>query len=378
MNFFGGKKQRAQSTDPNLGSAIRAPRSDGAHHDLNKLLSSSDLNVAEIISSSKTSPVENEKPAAHVEDTGKIALSRSDGANHCLINIIKGISDSNGQTMQRDSLSSMKDAGIISAPHALSMSAITSMRYNGNIYPPFARIVHMSDTSNFLTASYPTTFLPKGDILVHSGNFTVYGAKREFEQFNAWLGSVSSEYSFRIVVLGCRDVKEFGNQWDEMKHLLSNATHVLCHESAVVLGIRFYGCPWHWGHHKNYKVRAGAPASTSGRFDEIPENTQVLISHGAAAGVLDTSNLPGAKELGEGIRRSKPALHLHGHSKGAHGVVQAFARYPLVVNSALCDADSKVMYACPHVIKATQTAGSESGALAGAVSWHFDIDALVV
>lgn len=376
MNFFGGKKQRAQSTDPNQGSNIRAPRSDGEHQDLNKLLASTDL--TEVINSSKEA---SEKPVVtetHEVDTGKIALTRSDGVNHCIINIIKGISDSNGQTMQRTSVTSLNDPNVISAPHALSMSAISSMRQNGNFFPVSARIVHMSDTSNFLTASNPTTFLPKGDILVHSGNFTVYGTKREFEQFNTWLGTITSDYSFRIVVLGCRDVKEFGNQWDVMKRLLSNATHVLCHEPAVVLGIRFYGAPWHWGHHKNYKVRVGAPSSTSGRFDEIPENTQVLITHGAAASILDTSNLPGSKELSEGIKRSKPALHLHGHSKGAHGVVPAFARYPLVVNSALCDADSKVMYACAHVIKATQTASTEVAVpIAGAVSWHFDIDSLV-
>jgi len=376
MNFFGGKKQRSQSTDPNQGSNIRAARSDGEHHDLNKLLASTDL--TSVINSSKESAVEKPVTETHEVDTGKIALTRSDGVNHCIINIIKGISDSNGQTMQRTSMTSLNDSNVISAPHALSMSAISSMRTHGNFFPVSARIVHMSDTSNFLTASNPTTFLPKGDILVHSGNFTVYGAKREFEQFNTWLGTVTSDYTFRIVVLGCRDVKEFGNQWDVMKRLLSNATHVLCHEPAVVLGIRFYGAPWHWGHHKNYKVRVGAPSSTSGRFDEIPENTQVLITHGAAANVLDTSTLPGSKELSEGIKRSKPALHLHGHSKGAHGVVPAFARYPLVVNSALCDPDSKVMYACAHVVKATQTASTEVAVpIAGAVSWHFDIDSLV-
>lgn len=233
----------------------------------------------------------------------------------------------------------------------------------------------MSDTSNYLSASTSTTFLPAGDILVHSGNFTLYGAKKEFEQFNVWLGSVASQYKYRIVTMGCRDVKEFGNNWDVMRRMLPNATHILCHESAVVLGIRFYGCPWHWGHHKSYIVRKGAPASTSGRFDEIPESTQVLITHGAAHGVLDSSSLPGSKELSEALRRAKPALHLHGHSKGAHGMVPAFARAPLVVNSALLDPDSRVMYACPQVVKATQMGIAEEGA--EAANWNFSIDSLI-
>jgi hypothetical protein len=368
-SFFGGKK----APEP-VEKSIKVNRSDDAAQDLNAILASAD--IAGIINSTSSAPADKPRAVEHEEDHGKISLTRSDGVNHCIINVFKGVSDAKGETMMRTSISEAS-SGKISLSKALSSSAIANLRSIGSAIPLSVRIVHMSDTSNFLTASNPTTFIPKGDILVHSGNFTVYGAKKEFEQFNVWLGTVANDFKYRIVTLGCRDVKEFGNNWDVMRSLLANATHVLCHESATVLGIRFYACPWHWGHHKNYVVRKGAPASTSGRFDEIPEDTQVLITHGAAAGVLDTPTLCGSKELGEGIRRTKPALHLHGHSKGAHGVVPAFARYPLVVNSALCDADSRVMYACAHVVKATQIGASDSSAAAGVANWNFAMDSLM-
>ena len=372
--FFGVGKKETEHTEPSKES-IKFNRSDGAAHDLNSILAKSDLSGI-ISSSAKTSP---SKSSRHdEEDHGKIALARSDGVNHCIINVFKGISDSRGETMMRTSMSGLGEtSNRIVAPHALSMSAISSSRLTGAMFPMSVRIVHMSDTYGFLSANKTSTFIPSGDILVHSGNFTAYGTQKEFEQFNAWLGSVSTEFRFRIVTLGCRDVKEFGNNWDQMKRLLSNATHVLCHEPAIVYGIKFYGSPWHWGHHKNYAIRKGAPASTSGRFDEIPEEVQVLITHGAAAGVLDTTNLPGSRELTEGIRRAKPGLHLHGHSKGAHGVVPAFAHYPLVVNSALCDADSLVMYACAHVVKATQISATEDSLVTGWATWSFSMDALV-
>jgi Icc-related predicted phosphoesterase len=367
-SFFGGKKAAEHPVE----KSIKVNRSDDAAQDLNAILASAD--IAGILNNSYSATTEKPKQTdEHEEDHGKIALTRSDGVNHCIINVFKGVSDAKGETMMRTSMSEQSNSKI-TVSHALSSSAIRNI---GLGIPSSVRIVHMSDTSNFLTASNPTTFVPKGDIFVHSGNFTVYGAKKEFEQFNVWLGTIANDFKYRIVTLGCRDVKEFGNNWDTMRSLLANATHVLCHESAVVLGIRFYACPWHWGHHKNYLVRKGAPASTSGRFDEIPEDTQVLITHGAASGVLDTSNLPGSKELTEGIRRAKPALHLHGHSKGAHGVVPAFAKYPLVVNSALCDADSRVMYACAHVVRATQIGSSDSSAMAGAASWNFAMDSLM-
>jgi Icc-related predicted phosphoesterase len=109
-------------------------------------------------------------------------------------------------------------------------------------------------------------------------------------------------------------------------------------------------------------VRPGAPSSTSGRFDEIPEGIHVLVTHGPSHERLDRvqtylntdgskSQSPlllktaspaavqsvqrkeehwGSRELAENIRRVRPALHLHGHVKDARGVLAAFAHQPLV------------------------------------------------
>jgi hypothetical protein len=371
--FFGGGSKKPASPAPQENEhRISLGRTDGIESDLNKVLSST--NLQDIISNAKSSD-NLQKTKDETEDHGKIAVTRSDGVNHCIINVFKGMSDATGDTMTRTNVS---DAGGSSSRLSVGRS-LSATKFGGTYFPPSVRIVHMSDTGSFLSANAENNFLPKGDILVHSGNFTMYGAKREFEQFNAWLGSVEKDFKFRVVTLGCRDVKEFGNNWDVMKKLLPNATHVLCHEPTVILGIRFYGCPWHWGHHKNYKVRAGAPASTTGRFDEIPEEVQVLVTHGAAAGVLDTVNLPGARELGDSIRRAKPGLHLHGHSKGAHGVAPSFGKYPLVCNSAQCDAEFQVMYACPHVVKASQLTGTDATMTSNATAnWNFQLDSLMI
>lgn len=364
----------------NNQSRISIPRSDGVSHDLNAIIASSGLSDLKHTS----------KKIVTEEDHGNIAVNRSDGANHCIINVFKGMSDAGGDTLK---LMKKPSTTTIDIKHALTMPYIAT-RAENHLFPASVRIVHMSDTHNFLTVAGQNVFLPKGDILVHSGNFTTYGTKNEYDQFNTWLGSVVSLYQYRVVCIGCRDVKEFGNNWDVMKRMLSNATHVLCHKEEIIAGIRFYGCPWHWGHHKNYKVRVGAPSSTSGRFEDIPEEVQVLVTHGAAAGILDSNLAPGSRELGDAVKRTKPGLHLHGHSKGAHGVVPAFARSPLVVNACLCDAEFKVLYASPIVIKATRIisadlAAATSTGLApaattsisgckGYANWHFALDSLVV
>lgn len=55
--------------------------------------------------------------------------------------------------------------------------------------------------------------------------------------------------------------------------------------SCLSSGIRIYGCPWHWGHEANYTLKPGAPDSS--RFGDIPENINILVTHGPAYGRLD-------------------------------------------------------------------------------------------
>lgn len=267
---------------------------------------------------------------------------------------------------------SSKDQGAVEA----SMSAAT---FPAHYFPKHVRIVHISDTHNLLQRGRNNIFLPSGDILVHSGNFSNFGSKAEYDQFNDWLGVMKGHYHYRIVCIGARDVKEFGNNWDVMRRLLPNATHVLCHNEAIVLGIRFYAVPWHWAHHTNYNVRSGAPATTTARFDEIPDGTQVLITHGPAFGALDLPSSTGSKDLADAIRRVKPAVHLHGHVKGTHGVVFSFGNWPLVVNSALTDPNRQVLYATAHVVKATQldTPPNAEQRLLKCGAWQFSIDNLI-
>jgi Icc-related predicted phosphoesterase len=192
---------------------------------------------------------------------------------------------------------------------------------------------------------------------VHSGDFTLNGTDEEYAQFDGWLRAVTHQYHYRIVVLGMRDVRRYGADWDVMKALLPHATHVLCHEDATVMGIKFYGCPWNWGHDFDYGIRSVAPASTSGAFDRIPDNTSVLVTHGAPYGALDATGFDkslahhGSRELTEVVQRRRPGVHLHGHVDAGRGVAPAFSSHPLTLNSCCCDDEQGVLYATAQVIR---------------------------
>lgn len=366
---------------------IQLHRSDGLKHDIVSVFATS--GISDVIStSSRPVPIKKREE----DDHGKISIARSDGLSHDIIKVFnKYYSDVSGDTLKVSNPRSMSAVGKLElfgssqgsrdsfSSKPTSQSAKQAGAPESPYYLKKVRIIHMSDTHNFLDKSGRNSFLPHGHILVHSGNFTRSGTDEEFSQFNAWLESVSDRYHYRVVCLGSRDVKMYGNDWDSMKRLLPAATHVLCHSEATILGIRFYAAPWHWGYKTNFTLRPGAPSTTTSRFDDIPLGVHVLITHGPAWDRLDVANSSdnkehwGSRELLDALRRVRPGVHLHGHVKDARGFLPAFGNLPLTVNSAMCDTAISVMYAAPHVIRADQLL---LDAIKNTVDWTFALDSL--
>lgn len=211
------------------------------------------------------------------------------------------------------------------------------------------RILHLSDTHNLhqsIEAAPRAYALPKADILVHTGDMTNSGTAGELADFNRFLGTLRASGRFKhiVVILGnheWRGMKDEEPQPERdrlrdaaldpgyAKRALSNATHVLEHESVVLEGIRFFGstwCPWQRvsapdeagesavkrtvrAHHP----RGGQPH----RFGEI-EPCDVLLTHGPACGppggrALVVRDWGASRALYDAILRAGPRCHLFGH-----------------------------------------------------------------
>lgn len=372
---------------------IEIHRSDGVKHDLVTIFNKS--GISEVVEDAKNSD-SRRTTKVNVDDKGKISINRSDGLHHDLGAVLRSQSavdiTSSGKSKfswqsfkPKMSFSKTSNPSPSTAEMKTGRPSIT--KETTGFHPSNVRIVHMSDTFNFLKPSGKKSFLPEGNILVHSGNFTVNGTDDEFTYFDSWLASVKDIYHYRVVCLGHRDVKRFGTEWDVMRALLPNATHVLCNEEATILGIRFYGCPWHWGYTFNYTLKLTAPASAATRVNDIPEGVDVLITHGPAYSRLDRTvegDNSGSRELLDCLKRVKPCLHLHGHVTEARGFIPAFGHMPLTLNSAMCDRTRQVMYACPHVIKCAQIFNASEGAMTSSpklsqttkACWEFSMDFL--
>ena len=175
------------------------------------------------------------------------------------------------------------------------------------------KIICISDTHG----EHGKLRIPSGDILIHAGDFTNHGTIQEITSFNSWWASQPHKY--KIVVPGNHDLM-FEESPQQAVGLLSSATAVLIHEELDIEGIKIFGsphtpmfCDWSFMYEKNEAARI---------WNNIPDEIDILITHGPAYGVLDRTNrgvCAGCPVLLNRIREIKPAVHIFGHIHEAFG-----------------------------------------------------------
>lgn len=171
--------------------------------------------------------------------------------------------------------------------------------------------------------------VPDGDIFVHCGDFTMIGEGRWVEDFNKWLGELPHKY--KIVVAGNHDrsfdLKDLeGAPTHAMRYYgrdrLPNATHYLLNDGCEVEGLRFWGSPYTPIFHSTYWKFHYDRAEGQRLWSLIPENLDVLITHGPADRILDKTlegEYAGCYDLTKRIAEAKPRVHVFGHIHEAYG-----------------------------------------------------------
>jgi Icc-related predicted phosphoesterase len=104
------------------------------------------------------------------------------------------------------------------------------------------------------------------------------------------------------------------------RSIITNAIY-LEDEAVVIEGLKFYGSPWQpWYHDWAFNLERGSVIKE--KWDMIPADTDVLITHGPPHGILDLTYeriLAGCEELALAVDRIKPRLHVFGHIHEAFG-----------------------------------------------------------
>jgi Icc-related predicted phosphoesterase len=169
------------------------------------------------------------------------------------------------------------------------------------------RIVAMADTHG----RHEELEIPEGDVLIHAGDMTHRGTLGELVEVNRFLARLPHRY--KLVVAGNHDGC-FEDEPGRARAVLTAATY-LEDESVVIEGLRFHGSPWQpWFHGWAFNLPRGPKLAR--KWAGIPEDTDVLITHGPPLGFGDRSRdgaRVGCEELLKRVRVVRPRLHVFGH-----------------------------------------------------------------
>jgi Icc-related predicted phosphoesterase len=166
------------------------------------------------------------------------------------------------------------------------------------------------------------------DLLIHAGDICFMGRdERELLDFNDWLRE--QPVSHRIVVPGNHDAPIWADP-GKWRNRLSNAT-LLINEGVTIEGLRIWGSPVT----SLFNVPFGMPEPVDRArvYSTIPDDIDVLVTHGPPAGVLDAGQ--GCAALRQAVIRLKPRLHVFGHVHSAYGTRPT--THTLFVNASILD-----------------------------------------
>ena len=159
---------------------------------------------------------------------------------------------------------------------------------------------------------------------MHSGDFTKYGKEVEVIDFLNWFCDLP--YQNKIFVCGNHEEGLYGINIEG----LDSNVHYLCNSGIEIGGIKFYGVPMFMKEqYSNYA--------------DIPDNTDVLITHTPPYGILDfEGNVNyGSEELLQRVIAISPCLHLFGHIHRQGMIDNGITRFS---NGAIMNVDAPNLY----------------------------------
>jgi 3',5'-cyclic AMP phosphodiesterase CpdA len=194
------------------------------------------------------------------------------------------------------------------------------------------RITVISDTHT-KHGLIPLTDLPGGDLIICAGDIMNSGYnKNDILDFCTWFHSLE-QYDKKIFIAGNHDrmfenhpegVEELLNIYFDIDYLQDEAYDL--YDMDTDTSTKIYGSPWQ---PEFYAWAFNLPKNSlqlAAKWEAIPDNTDILITHGPAFGTLDTvagrpwDNL-GCELLAQRIEVIKPKIHVCGHIHSGYGYV---------------------------------------------------------
>jgi Icc-related predicted phosphoesterase len=164
--------------------------------------------------------------------------------------------------------------------------------------------------------------IPPCDLLIHAGDLTFWGEYLRVLKALTWL---DKQPATDIVLIAGNHDWLFDTSPEDAKTLLKGTRiHYLENSGMTLNGLTFWGSPitpafMGWAFNCDR-------ADIFKYWDQIPEKTDILITHGPPLGILDqaaphlkNSESLGCYDLRKYVNKINPKIHVFGHIHGGYG-----------------------------------------------------------
>src|SRR5690606_16887877 len=179
------------------------------------------------------------------------------------------------------------------------------------------KIIAISDTHG----KHRDLIIPDGDALVHAGDISSRGTKQQVIDFLECF--VEQNHAHKKYIAGNHDFLFEQAEFDEISRIIPDGIMYLNDSSVVINGFKFWGSPitpWF----NNWAFNRDRGADIKKHWDLIPNDTDVLITHGPPVGILDQTfygKRTGCEDLLSRVHQVKPKYHIFGHIHEQYGNV---------------------------------------------------------
>lgn len=194
-------------------------------------------------------------------------------------------------------------------------------------------VVFISDThgkQNWIAREYD---FPPADMIIHAGDVSMTGDIWDVEPFLQWFSELPYEY--KVFIAGNHDFLFDVNKYIAQSMIPENVIYL--QDSGVEIeGLKLWGSPvtppfMSWAFNVDTDKRIE-------HWNMIPDDTDILITHGPPYGELDLSTYKhehvGCPYLASAVKeRIRPKIHVFGHVHTDYGVEEG--KYTTFVNACV-------------------------------------------
>ena len=163
--------------------------------------------------------------------------------------------------------------------------------------------------------------LPEADMVIHAGDVSKTGRDHEVEDFMRWFSALN--YKYKVFIAGNHDFFFENETTKSIARFLNGNTFYLFNSTIEIEGLKIWGSPF-TPTFFNWAFNLDRGKDIQQIWNEIPNDTDILVTHGPPLGILDrtTDQLNvGCENLLKKVKKIKTKYHLFGHIHEGYGIL---------------------------------------------------------